>query len=198
MNTIKIRVTKNHIEIIKRNVITSDNVGYVECAFTFDSDWDGTTKNIVLINDKNLPVTDLIKDDKYVIPVSLLTRVWGNNKKTSKLKIGVCGYRTINEQGDWQRITTDFAEIEIVPSSYMEDAMRPPETMPDIYQQLLANMVTDIALTEDGSIQLMAGTIPVGSPIDLKSYISTVNVEYATDDEVDAMLDAMYGVEIDQ
>lgn len=206
MNTIKIRVTKNHLEIVKRNIITSDNIGYVECVFTFDPDWDGATKNIVLINENNSPVTDLIRDDQYVIPVSLLTRVWGTSKgRPMKLRIGVVGYRSIEGQEELQRITTDFVEVDIVQGSYIEDAMKPSESKPDIYQQLLANLVTNIVLTEDGKVQLMAGAIPIGTPIDLQSYVNDVVVkmiddgvkfvEYATDEDVDDVLDAVYGSE---
>lgn len=208
MNTIKIRVTKNHLEVVRRNVITSGNVGYVECDFSFDHDWDGKEKNIVLISGQDPPVTDLIKDDKYVIPVSLLTRAWADvSEKPTKLKIGVYSTEETDENGITQRITSDFVELDIIPSSYIEGAMPPPPPRPDIYQQLLANMVTGISMTKDYKLQLVAGITPIGQPLDLRPCIEGVItqmvadgfqfVKYATDEEVKDMVMEVFGASSD-
>ena len=170
MNVIKLQVKKNHMEVLQRNIITSGNIGYIECDFYFDEDWDGKQKHIVLICGSNPPVTDKIQNDKYIIPASVLARVPEiSGTPNLELKIGVYGVGGIDEIGELQRITSDFVKLSVIRGSYIE-GQTPPGPEDDIYLKIIAEKVTDIEFS-DGKLQLMASGVPIGEPVDIMEYI---------------------------
>lgn len=164
MNTIEIQVKKNHLEVKRRNVITSDNKNYVECAFSFDSDWDEAQKHIVMIVDGKAPETHLIENDRYVIPVSVIANTQGyKNRNNITLEIGVYGIR-----GE-QTITSDFVKMSIVPGSYLK-GKTPAEPAPDIYQEIIAGKVNGLKI-EDNQLYLLANGVEVGNSVVLPTGI---------------------------
>lgn len=162
MNTIKIQVKKNHLEVMRRNVITTDNKGYIEFEFVFDSDWDGKQKQITLIRENGSPFTDLIKDDKYIVPVSVIASE-KNSRKNITLEVGVFA---IDSE---QTITSDFVKLNITPGSYIR-GKTPTEPSPDIYQQIIADKVNGLQI-EDNQLTLLANGIPTGNSVVLPTGI---------------------------
>ena len=83
MSQIEITLKKQILTIQNREIISSGDVNYDTCLFTFDETWEGFTKTGVFYQDKsNVQYVVLDSNDICVIPAAAMT-------KEGKMYIGV-------------------------------------------------------------------------------------------------------------
>lgn len=135
MNMINVRATKNYIDVIAREFLTSGSVNAYTVAFSFDSIWDGLDRTAVFqAGDSKISV---ILDDtnQCQIPWEVLE----NPRRT--LEVGVYGTRN----GTVVLPTVWVSLGEIKQGVSLGDNNQPPT--PDVYSQILqaAKDAEDIA-----------------------------------------------------
>ena len=87
MSQIEITLKKQILTIQNREIISSGDVNYDTCLFTFDETWEGFTKTAVFYQDKsNVQYAVLDSNDICVIPAAAMT-------KEGKMYIGVFGIK---------------------------------------------------------------------------------------------------------
>ena len=87
MAQIEILLKKQLLTIQNREIISSGDVNYDTCAFTFDEEWNGFTKTAVFYQEKtNVQYAVLNTNDICVIPAAAMA-------KAGKMHIGVFGIK---------------------------------------------------------------------------------------------------------
>ena len=115
MQTLKIKVDKNNLKIINKEVLTSGTINAVECEIFFSNEWEKLTKTIIYILDDGRTFIDGIdiEKNKCIIPSEVLA-------SKSDFAIGIYGI-TLIESMIKERYTTNIEYISVSEGCYMEN-----------------------------------------------------------------------------
>lgn len=128
IKTTKIKATKNNLEILEKEKLTSGSVNVYPVEFKFNSDWDGLTKTAVFRAGGKAVSVVLDETGKRTIPWEVL------EKPRYILEVGVYGTK-----GETVVLPTIWADLGTIEEG-TEPGKNAQEPTPSVYQQLIAQL----------------------------------------------------------
>ena len=136
MNTISLTANSNALTITDPVDLTTGQVNYTDCLFTFDAAWEGMAKTAVFYTNKTSRKSLLIAPD------GTCTVPWEDLLQTGILYIGVFGIK------DAVVLSTNFAVLRVKQGTYVIGEVPPPPTL-DVYVQIMAEFTNVRAFVTD-------------------------------------------------